>query len=140
MIVSPNVAAALTGMTDIMKPAYPKDTVNSQTFGASYVGDLGVFKVYRDFFATTDFVVVGYKGPKDSDSGLIFNPYVPIMFAKTQGEEDFHPRLGVMTRYAICDHLFGAENYYRYIDVNLGDRTFAATSTASGSYSSPYTT
>jgi len=139
LICSPNVVAALTGMTDIFKPAYGNNSVNSNTFGASYVGDLGVYKVYRDFFATTDFIVVGYKGPKDSDSGLIFNPYVPIMFAKTQGEEDFHPRLGVMTRYAICDHLFGAENYYRYISVNLGNRTFAQTSTTSGSYTSPYT-
>jgi hypothetical protein len=30
-----------------------------------------------------------------------------------------------MTRYGICNNLFGAENYYRYISVNLGESTIA---------------
>jgi hypothetical protein len=39
------------------------------------------------------------------------------MFSRAVGQENFQPRIGVMTRYGLCNNLFGAELYYRYIDI-----------------------
>jgi hypothetical protein len=68
-------------------------------------------------FASTDYAVVGYKGPKDNDAGIIYCPYIPLMFSRAVGQEEFQPRIGVLTRYALCNNLFGSELYYRYVDV-----------------------
>jgi hypothetical protein len=47
------------------------------------------------------------------------------MFMEAVGPDSFNPRIGVMTRYGICNNLFGAENYYRFISVNLGNSPIA---------------
>jgi hypothetical protein len=39
------------------------------------------------------------------------------MFSRTTQVESFQPVIGVMTRYGICDNLFGSENYYRFIQI-----------------------
>jgi len=45
------------------------------------------------------------------------------MVQRTIGPNDFTPRVGLMTRYGVVDHLFGADLYYHVIIVkNLGER------------------
>lgn len=69
-------------------------------------------KVYLDTFCSTDEFLVGYKGPGAYDSGIIYLPYVQLQVAKATFEDSFQPAVGLMSRYAIMSHLFGAENYY----------------------------
>jgi hypothetical protein len=57
-------------------------------------------------------IVVGYGGTKGNDAGLIYCPYVPLMFAKAIGSESVSPSSGVMTRYGICDDLYGSTHFY----------------------------
>jgi len=143
-IVSPKVAVALQSLPDFQF-APVKGTVDSLKFGVAEVGSLGNgIKVYRDTFAYgaanggTDFVVVGYKGSKEAESGIIYCPYIPIMFQKAIGQESFSPRAGCMTRYGICDHLFGSHNYYRYIAVNFNQAAVAASTTTAPTSGTPY--
>lgn len=135
VIVSPKVATVVQQLPGFVIAPVSSD-VNSLSTGVSLVGTLGGLKVYRDTFAYQhggsassvwgdktgslvssydDFAVVGYKGKRENDTGIIYCPYIPVMFAKATGEESFSPRAGVMTRYGVVDHLFGSQNYYRKI-------------------------
>jgi hypothetical protein len=127
-IVSPRVAVALQSLPDFQFSPV-KGQVNSLKFGVAEVGSFASgIKVYRDTFAYgsgngstgSDFVVVGYKGSRESETGIIYCPYIPVMFQKAIGQDSFSPRAGVMTRYGILDQLFGSQLFYRYINVDLG--------------------
>ena len=115
IIASPTVCAALQTL-DIFK-FYPiENTLNTAETGIAKVGVLdGRLNVYRDTFATADYVLVGYKGTEKYDSGIIYCPYIPLLISRTQGEDDLMPRVGLMTRYGVTQNLFGAENYFRLI-------------------------
>ena len=124
VVVSPKVAVALKSLGDFERSPV-SSTVDPLRKGVSFIGTIGGMKVYRDTHGyqagnTAEFAVVGYKGARENDTGLIYCPYIPVQFAKTIGDESFSPRAGVMTRYGICDHLFGSHNYYRYIDCSAG--------------------
>jgi hypothetical protein len=116
ILASPGVIAALEALEQFAVSSVATNLA-TETSGVAKVGTIGRFTVYRDMFAVNDYAVVGYKGPKDNDAGLIYCPYIPLMFSRAVGQEEFQPRVGVMTRYAIANNLFGAELYYRYIDV-----------------------
>ena len=118
VIVSPRVAVALQSLPEF--DTSPVNlSLNALAVGVSTIGTINGMKVYRDTHAWKDYAVVGYKGQKENDAGIIYCPYIPVMFAKATGEESFSPRAGVMTRYGVCDHLYGSQNYYRYIDVSF---------------------
>lgn len=114
VIVSPRVATAL-------QAAGAQFTRNTNAVDANSifpeVGTInGQLKVYRDTYATTDYALVGYKGPGVSDAGLVYSPYVTGLSNRAIDPTDFSPRIGVMSRYAITDSLLGSGRYYRLIN------------------------
>ncbi|MCS7316919.1 MAG: hypothetical protein NZZ41_01165 [Candidatus Dojkabacteria bacterium] len=116
ILASPGVVAAIEALEQFALSSVATNLA-TEVSGVAKVGTIGRFTVYRDMFATNDYAVVGYKGRDDADAGIIYLPYVPIQFLEAVGQDSFNPRIGVMTRYGLCNNLFGAENYYRYIDV-----------------------
>lgn len=112
-------------------------TVNTNQVGVAKVGTLaGRFNVYRDTrteaqfqtgerTAQLDYILLGYKGSEFYDSGIIYCPYVPVMVQRTIGPNDFAPRVGLLTRYGVLDHLFGANLYYHTIIVKNLNASFA---------------
>jgi hypothetical protein len=118
IICSTNVVSALESLTNFMYSAVPGDV--RPTLGVARVGTLdGRFSVYLDTFAQADFALVGYKGPGQFDTGVIYCPYVPLLLQKVTDPNTFQPKLAFMTRDAIVGNLFGSENYYRYIPVDF---------------------
>lgn len=131
VICSPRVVTALSQIPGFSQYSGLSGSANTLSAGVSLVGSLNGIKIYRDTFAyqtdfsangipganDNDFAVVGYKGGRENATGIIYCPYVPLMFAKASGEESFSPRAGVMTRYGIVDNLFGSHNFYRKINV-----------------------
>lgn len=119
-ICSPDVVAALSTMNNgIYTPTYLNTNVNQQHGGG--VAEAGVMlgggiKIYRDIYADESYALVGYKGPRQGESGIIFMPYIPYIFTKTAGQEDGSPRLIVKSRYAIVANLLGAGQFYRKIN------------------------
>jgi hypothetical protein len=103
--------------------------VNTQPTGIAKVGTLGGrFTIYRDTrtdaqflsnqrTAALEYALLGYKGPEYYDTGLVYCPYIPVMIQRTVGPNDFSPRVGLMTRYGVVDHIFGAALYYHVIIV-----------------------
>jgi len=125
VIASPGVVAALESLENFLLSPI-SSSLNTEVSGVAKVGTIGRFTLYRDSFAAQDYAVVGYKGPKENDAGIIYCPYVPVMFSRTTQVESFQPVIGVMTRYGILDSLWGSENYYRFIKVvNLSNSALA---------------
>jgi hypothetical protein len=118
-ICSPDVIAAMSTLNNgIYIPTYLNTNV-TQINGGGVVesGTLigGQVKVYRDIYAEESYALIGYKGPRQGESGIIFMPYIPYIFTKTAGQEDGSPRLIVKSRYAIVANLLGAGQFYRYV-------------------------
>lgn len=118
IICNPTLAAAFEGSSSFI--VAPVDsTVDTSINGVSYIGTLDSrMKVYLDTFCTTDEFLVGYKGPSAYDAGIIYLPYVQLQVAKATFEDSFQPTVGLMSRYAIMSHLFGASNYYCRVVIN----------------------
>lgn len=115
VIASPYACAALETLSSFV--IHPTDgDMNTLVAGVSRMGSLdGRLTVFRDTFAATDYVTVGYKGPSEYDAGIIYLPYVQLMVSKTVFEQSFHPTVGLLSRYAIHQHIFGANLYYQKI-------------------------
>ena len=137
-ICSPDVVAALSTMNNgIYIPTYLDTNVN-QSHGGGVVeaGTLvgGGIKVYRDIYAEASYALIGYKGPRQGESGIIFMPYIPYIFTKTAGQEDGSPRLIVKSRYAIVANLLGAGQFYRYIAFSNVNRAILGFDSANDAY------
>lgn len=113
--------------------------VNTQPVGIAKVGSVGGrFQIYRDtrteaqlnpgYTATNlnggystartkpvDYALLGYKGAEYYDSGIVYCPYIPVMIQRTIGPNDFSQRVGLLTRYGVVDHIFGASLYYHLV-------------------------
>jgi hypothetical protein len=111
--------------------------VNTSPVGIAKVGSVGGrFQIYRDTRTESqlnsfggngrpggaiDYALLGYKGPEYYDTGIVYCPYIPVMIQRTTGPNDFSPRVGLLTRYGVVDHIFGAALYYHLVICkNLG--------------------
>jgi hypothetical protein len=113
VVVSPSIASALQAAGHQFVQYDSK--VNPTTTMAA-IGRLnGTLEVYRDQYAKADYALVGYKGPGVSDAGIIFSPYIMGLQNRAISPDDFSPRIGVMSRYAITDSLLNSGRYYRLI-------------------------
>ena len=119
-ICSPDVVAMLSTLnTGIYNPGpYMGAALQTEAQGTvAQVGSLlnGQIAVYRDIYANESYALVGYKGARQGESGIIFMPYIPYIFTKTAGQEDGSPRLIVKSRYAIVANLLGSGQFYRMV-------------------------
>ena len=109
--------------------------VNTSPVGIAKVGSVGGrFQIYRDTRTESqlntlggtargangqpggiDYALLGYKGPEYYDTGIVYCPYIPVMIQRTTGPNDFSPRVGLLTRYGVVDHIFGAALYYHLV-------------------------
>jgi hypothetical protein len=117
-IVSTRLATALQAAG----PVFSRNQANVNASGTmTDIGTInGNITVYHDTYHTTDSdsALVGYKGSGISDAGLIYSPYIMGLMNRAISPEDFSPRVGVMSRYAMTDNLLGAGRYYRRLEVN----------------------
>ena len=112
VVASPNMCASLEA-TSAFSVVPSNADVNTAITGVARVGSLdGRMNVYRDTFATVDDIVIGYKGVSSYDTGIVYLPYIQLMVSKATYEDSFQPSVGLMSRYAIHSHMFGASDYY----------------------------
>ncbi len=129
IVATPRVCAILE-----MLPEFSWMTVdgnvNTQPVGVAKVGNVGGrFNVYRDTRTEAqynlgtgednrvEYALLGYKGPEYYDTGIIYCPYIPVMVQRSIDPNSFYPKVGMLTRYGVVDHLFGAGNYYHVVFV-----------------------
>jgi hypothetical protein len=128
VIATPRVCAILEMLPEFQWMPV-NGNVNTQPTGIAKVGTLGGrFTVYRDTRTDAqylsgqranplEYALLGYKGTEYYDTGIVYCPYIPVMIQRTVGPNDFAPRVGLMTRYGVVDHIFGASLYYHVIIV-----------------------
>lgn len=128
IIATPRVCAILEMLPEFQWMPV-NGNVNTQPTGIAKVGNLGGrFTVYRDTrtdsqyldgrrTSALEYALLGYKGSEYYDTGIVYCPYIPVMIQRTIGPNDFSPRVGLMTRYGVVDHIFGANLYYHVIIV-----------------------
>ena len=96
--------------------------------GVVYLGTVenGKVKVYLDLYweapannpdKEIGYILLGYKGKKSFDSGILYCPYIPVMMMKTISPHDFHPLLSLGTRYAVVTNLLDTSKYYSVVSV-----------------------
>lgn len=136
IIATPRICAILETLPNFTwQPV--TGNVNTAPVGIAKVGSVGGrFQIYRDTrteaqlnagynpagqgYASTrsnpvDYALLGYKGTEYYDSGILYCPYIPVMVQRTIGPNDFSPRVGLLTRYGVVDHIFGANLYYHLV-------------------------
>lgn len=131
LVVSSNIASMLSAIKafDYSQPQ-PLDgfTPYEEGEGVVYLGTIesGKIKVYLDLYweapvgnpdKEIGYCLLGYRGKKNFDSGILYCPYIPVMMMKTVSPHDFHPLLSLGTRYAVVPDLLDTEKYYAVISV-----------------------
>lgn len=141
IIATPRVCTILQ-----LLPEFKAFNINGQVQqfpnGVARVGSLaGQFNIYRDtrteaqYLAggrQVEYCLLGYKGSEFWDTGIVYCPYIPVMVQRAIGPNDWTPRVGMLTRYGIIDHLFGSQNFYHLVivkDLDTGFAQYPATGT-----------
>jgi hypothetical protein len=130
IVATPSVCAILEMLPEFSWMTM-NGNVNTQPVGVAKVGNVGGrFNVYRDTRTEAqynldetnrhnkvEYALLGYKGPEYYDTGIIYCPYIPVMVQRSIDPNSFYPKVGMLTRYGVVDHLFGASNYYHVVFV-----------------------
>lgn len=127
IVATPSVCAILEMLPEFQPMAMQSSVSTNPGTGVAKVGEVGGrFKVYRDTRTEAqyetgerdqrlEYALLGYKGAKYYDTGIVYCPYIPVMVYRTQGVNDIAPRVQLLTRYGVVDNLFGASNFYHVI-------------------------
>lgn len=119
MIVNPNVLTILQTLKSFNFAPISSSYVDPTNIGLAGTIE-GRFKVFTDIIRTSDDVLMGYKGSTETDTGIIYMPYVPLEVSPTILDgNSFMPRVMLSTRYGIADNMMGADAYYGKVNVNL---------------------
>lgn len=94
------------------------DTTNVDPLANAFVGMFnGYIKVFVDIQQDATQIVMGYKGTTEVDAGIFYSPYVPLRITQGVTQESDQPRIFFRMRYALTENPFGAENFYRKIEI-----------------------
>jgi len=101
IVTSPTIATILESI-----PGYAADTNGDQAKFAMGVQKVGLlnsrFTVYKNPYMTENLLLMGYRGAQFLETGAVYAPYIPlIMTPLVYDPENFTPRKGIMTRYAM---------------------------------------
>ena len=83
---------------------------------------MGRYRVYQDIFETNNRIYMGYKdfsGNPEAElkAGYFLSVYKAIDSIKMIGEDDGHPRKIFESRYALTANPFGADKFFRQINI-----------------------
>lgn len=124
-VVSPTALTVLQSATTSSFARTTEGVFEAPT-NTKFVGTLNnSMKVYSDQYATTDTVLIGYKGPTETDAAAFYCPYIPLMSTgPVMDPTTFEPVVSFMTRYGYqelsntANSLGNAADYLAQISVN----------------------
>jgi hypothetical protein len=107
LLVSPNVASALAMAGVLEYNPNLATSIKVDSTSSTFAGVLANgMRVHIDPYADREFYCVAYKGANEMDAGIFYSPYTPLEMYRTVGEDNFNPRMGFKTRYAISANPF----------------------------------
>jgi hypothetical protein len=131
-VVSPTVLTLLQSATTSAFARTTEGTFEAPT-NTKFVGTLNsAMKVYVNGYATSDDVIVGYKGSSESDAAAFYCPYIPLMSSGVVLDPGtFEPVVSFMTRYGYVEltntasSLGNAADYLGKVAVTSANLRFA---------------
>jgi hypothetical protein len=131
-VVSPTVLTLLQSATTSAFARTTEGTFEAPT-NTKFVGTLNsAMKVYVNGYASTDDVLIGYKGSSESDAPAFYCPYIPLMSSGVVLDPStFEPVVSFMTRYGYVEltntasSLGNAADYLGKVDVTSANLRFA---------------
>lgn len=109
IICSSDVASALqmAGQLDYAPALQAQTNMQVDDTGNTFAGILNQrYRVYIDPYATSQYLVVGYKGANPMDAGIFYCPYVPLQMVRATDPNSFQPKIGFKTRYGMVANPF----------------------------------
>jgi len=131
-VVSPLALTILQSATTSAFARTTEGTFEGPT-NTKFVGTLNsAMKVYVNTYANdTTPVLIGYKGQSETDTGLYYCPYIPLMSSGVVLDPNtFEPVVSFLTRYAIAEltntasSLGNSADYYGLIGINNSNVRF----------------
>jgi hypothetical protein len=103
-VVSPTALTILQSATTSAFARTTEGTFEAPT-NTKFVGTLNnAMKIYVNTYATSDDVLIGYKGSSESDAAAFYCPYVPLMSSGVVLDPStFEPVVSFMTRYGYVE-------------------------------------
>src|SRR6056300_755278 len=131
-VVSPTVLTLLQSATTSAFARTTEGTFEAPT-NTKFVGTLNsAMKVYVNGYATSDDVLIGYKGSSESDAAAFYCPYIPLMSSGVVLDPStFEPVVSFMTRYGYVEltntasSLGNAADYLGKVGVTSANLRFA---------------
>ena len=131
-VVSPTVLTLLQSATTSAFARTTEGTFEAPT-NTKFVGTLNsAMKVYVNGYATSDDVLIGYKGSSESDAPAFYCPYIPLMSSGVVLDPaTFEPVVSFMTRYGYVEltntasSLGNAADYLGKVAVTSANLRFA---------------
>ena len=131
-VVSPTTLTVLQSATTSAFARTTEGTFEAPT-NTKFVGTLNsAMKVYVNTYATSDNVLVGYKGSSESDAAAFYCPYIPLMSSGVVLDPaTFEPVVSFMTRYGYVEltntasSLGNAADYLATVAVSTSNLRFA---------------
>jgi hypothetical protein len=131
-VVSPTVLTLLQSATTSAFARTTEGTFEAPT-NTKFVGTLNsAMKVYVNGYASTDDVLIGYKGSSESDAPAFYCPYIPLMSSGVVLDPStFEPVVSFMTRYGYVEltntasSLGNAADYLGKVAVTSANLRFA---------------
>ena len=131
-VVSPFALTILQSATTSAFARTTEGTFEAPT-NTKFVGTLNsAMKVYVNGYATSDDVIVGYKGSSESDAAAFYCPYIPLMSSGVVLDPaTFEPVVSFMTRYGYVEltntasSLGNAADYLGKVGVTSANLRFA---------------
>ena len=131
-VVSPTVLTLLQSATTSAFARTTEGTFEAPT-NTKLVGTLNnSMKVYVNTYASSDDVIVGYKGASESDAAAFYCPYIPLMSSGVVLDPStFEPVVSFMTRYGYVEltntasSLGNAADYLGKVGVTTANLSFS---------------
>tara|TARA_B110000503_G_scaffold137376_1_gene221477 strand:+ start:2350 stop:3528 length:1179 start_codon:yes stop_codon:yes gene_type:complete len=131
-VVSPTVLTILQSATTSAFARTTEGTFEAPT-NTKMVGTLNnAMKVYVNTYASSDNVIVGYKGASESDAAAFYCPYIPLMSSGVVLDPaTFEPVVSFMTRYGYVEltntasSLGNAADYLGLVGVTTSSLSFS---------------
>jgi len=131
-VVSPTVLTILQSATTSAFARTTEGSFEAPT-NTKMVGTLNnAMKIYVNTYASSDDVLVGYKGTSESDAAAFYCPYIPLMSSGVVLDPGtFEPVVSFMTRYGYVElsntasSLGNAADYLEKVEVTAGNLSFS---------------
>jgi hypothetical protein len=131
-VVSPTALTILQSATTSAFARTTEGTFEAPT-NTKFVGTLNnAMKVYVNTYASSDDVLIGYKGTSESDAAAFYCPYIPLMSSGVVLDPStFEPVVSFMTRYGYVEltnaasSLGNAADYLGKVRINSATLSFS---------------